>query len=200
MTVNTAFILCGVANATENKYLAKRRMLDRCIAVTDHSVDDIRASRMRNSISDVRAQFGRKTIDLTVFHGSDRLFTEFEFDQNPKAKRSPGVWFAADESYCNMHGQFIYECRIQTDLARWVEDFNILTMSEARAEGIDCQIALHGEGIEDAIITCNDLRKIEIVRVFDPELESYIEFLDIEDRMAEMAPKTSPHRQLGMAI
>jgi hypothetical protein len=29
---------------------------------------------MRNNISDVRSQYGRKTIDLTVFHGSEQLF------------------------------------------------------------------------------------------------------------------------------
>lgn len=158
---------------------------------------------MRNNISDVKAKFGQRTIDLTVFHGSDQLFTEFEFDQNPNAKRSPGIWFAADEGYCNAHGQFIYECRLRTDLAHWVEDFNILTMSEARSEGIDCQIAIHGGDIEDAIITCNDLSKVAIVRVFDPVLEAYVEFSEIEARMAEiaaMATNASCPRPLGMAI
>ncbi|MCS4088474.1 hypothetical protein [Rhizobium sp. BK176] len=158
---------------------------------------------MRNNISEVKSQYGRKTVDLTVFHGSDRLFTEFEFDQNPNAKSSPGIWFAADESYCNAHGQFIYECRVRTDLAHWVEDFNILTVSEAQALGVDCQIAIHGEGIEDAIITSNELSNIEIVRVFDPELESYVEFSEIEDRMAEisaLADPASSQLPLGMAI
>lgn len=146
---------------------------------------------MRNHISEVRAQFGRETIDLTVFHGSENLFTAFEFDQNPKAKRSPGIWFAADEGYCNSHGQFIYECRVRTDAARWVEDFDILTIDEARSAGVDCQIAIHGDGIDDAIITSNDLNKIEIVRVFDPELEAYLELSEIENRLEELAARAN---------
>lgn len=146
---------------------------------------------MKNNITDVKSQYGRRTVDLTVFHGSHRLFAHFEFDRNPKARSSPGIWFAADEGYSDAHGQFIYECRIRTDAARWTDDFHIMTIDEARLAGVDCQVAIHGEGIDDAIITCNDLSRIEIVRVFDPDLEAYVEFSEIENRMVEIASMTS---------
>jgi hypothetical protein len=156
--------------------------------------------QLRNKIAELKAQHGRQTIDVTVFHGSELLFTNFEFYQNPRVPRTPGIWFAADEGYCKSHGNFIYECRVRSNRARWADDWEILTIDEAMNQGVDCQIAIHGDDVDDAIITCNDLSKIEIVRVFDPELETYLEFSEIEGRIAALATmaKHSTGPSMGM--
>jgi hypothetical protein len=140
---------------------------------------------MRNSITDVKAQVGSQTIDLTVFHGSNTLFNQFEFRQRPNTVPLPGIWFAADENYCNSHGQFVYECRVRADGARWLDRPDFLSINAAQANGIVCQIGIDDE-CNDAIIICNDVRKIEIIRVYDPELGTYIEAVDIENRVIEL--------------
>ncbi|MCV9964914.1 hypothetical protein OIU34_23760 [Pararhizobium sp. BT-229] len=140
---------------------------------------------MRNNTLAIRSQLGRQTIDVTVFHGGDRLFTEFE-PGHSRLKRDVGFWFAADEGYCNSHGGFVYECRIRAEGVSWLDGPDFLEIEPARAKGICCQIGIYEEPILDALVTCNDPTKIEILRVFDPELGEYIEAADIEDRIAEL--------------
>jgi hypothetical protein len=123
---------------------------------------------MRNSLPQIKNQFGSKTVGFTVFHGSPHLFDSFEFRQKPNMKSTPGIWFAADESYCRSHGHYIYECKIEQATARWDTEGDILPLSDANALGVDCQIFICTQ-VNDAIITVNNLDVVEMVRVFDPK-------------------------------
>lgn len=69
-------------------------------------------------------------------------------------------------------------------------------MPAAAATEIDivCQVLIYPSesGVNDAIITCNDRSAIEMIRVYDRDLECYFEASDIDELIAERNAACSP--------
>lgn len=151
---------------------------------------------MRNLTESIRTQAGSPRLDATVFHGSDSLFSEFDFVESNRIKKehSPGLWFGADEGYCRTHGRYIYECQVRSDKIRWSDDGDLIPAAAATEIGVTCQVLIYPSqsSVNDAIITCNDLSAIEMVRVYDRELECYFEASEIDELIAEMNGVCSP--------
>lgn len=138
------------------------------------------AHEYRNEVEAVRNLDGSRTIDVTVFHGSNDLFSAFEIQPRPAGLPVVGVFFAADEGYAGSHGQYVYECRIRSDRADWEWGGSVkdITLEKAAAANVSVWMQVFDPEttrVNDAFVICNDMSEIEIVNVYDQKNDCYVE-------------------------